>query len=212
MIRLEVVAEGQTEADFVGQILRPNLEAHANHGIAINAPVLGGYRTYAGLKKFVKRLLHSQSSTLRVTTMIDLFKLPADSPGLSELAGTTTIDGVRKLEQLFEEDVRDRRFVPYLQLHEFEALLLSDLPVLAEQHPNRKKEIRELAKHLQESDPEHVNRLRPPSYWIKDVVPEYNKRTSGVITVGRIGLAKLRERCRHFGQWLDVLESLTCDR
>lgn len=114
------------------------------------------------------------------------------------------------MQQRFTEDVGDRRFFAYLQLHEFEALLLTDLTALIEQHPNRRREISELAKRLDREfeSPEHVDRFHPPSYRIQEAVPEYNKTIDGPITASRIGISKLRERCPHFGQWLQHVEDL----
>jgi len=142
--------------------------------------------------------------------MIDLFKIPGDFPGLAETSHTAPEERVRQLERNFNEDVGYDRFSAYLQLHEFEALLLADLKVLVQQHPNRQKEISELAGRLEQDfqSPEQVDRLRPPSYWIKDAVPEYNKTVDGPIAASQIGLPRLRERCPHFGQWLQRLEDL----
>jgi hypothetical protein len=115
---------------------------------------------------------------------------------------------VPQLEERCREDVGDDRFIPYLQLHEFEALVLADLMLLAEQHPHRQRAIRELAERLDREfeSPEHVNRLTPPSYRILAAVPEYQKSSDGILTTARIGLPKLRQRCRHFGEWIDRLE------
>jgi hypothetical protein len=169
-----------------------------------------GYRTYAGLKKFVKNLLASPESRAIVTTMIDLFRIPGDFPGLAQASNEAPAERVSLLERNFNEDVGDGRFFAYLQLHEFEALLLADLTVLVKQHPNRRKEIVDLAARLGREfpSPEHVDRLRPPSYWIKEAVPEYNKTVDGPTTASEIGLPTLRERCPHFGQWLRRLEDL----
>jgi hypothetical protein len=210
MRRLLIAAEGLTEVNFVTQLLKPHLEAPDPHAITVSAPNLKGYRTYSGLKRFAKSLLASPGSEAIVTTMIDLFKIPGDFPGLAETSHEAPALRVRMLERHFTEDIGDRRFSCYLQLHEFEALLLADLTLLAEQHPNRQKEISELAKRLDRDfeSPEHVNRLRPPSYWIKDEVPEYNKTVDGPVTAASIGLPRLRERCPHFGQWLQRLEDL----
>ena len=34
------------------------------------------------------------------------------------------------------------------------------------------------------------------------------KASAGPIVAGKIGLANLRFRCRHFGEWIDQLEGL----
>ena len=212
MIRLLIVAEGLTEVGFVNQVLKPHLEALGQNALVVSAPNLRGYRTYAWLRKFLGKLLHSQSSELAVTTMVDLFRLPADFPDRDYSPDAIAFDRVRHLEERFADDIGDRRFFPYLQLHEFEALVLAGLPLLAEQHPNRRKDIHDLDSRLNRefASPEHVNRLRPPSYWLNDVVPEYNKTVDGVVITSRMGLTQLRKRCAHFGEWLDRLEKLAC--
>ena len=213
MMRLLIVCEGLTEVEFASQILKPHLEARTEYGLVVTAPNLRGYRTYAEVKRFLKTIMYSKTPELKVTTMIDFFKIPGDYPGRADLPGTNALEQVQYLEKCFLEDVADDRFFPYLQLHEFEALVLAGLPLLADQRPNRRASILELAARLERDfeSPEHVNHQRPPSYWIKDVVPEYDKRTDGVVTATGIGLPRLRERCRHFGQWLHQLESLVSD-
>jgi hypothetical protein len=173
MTRLLVMAEGLTEVNFVTQLLKPHLEKRAPDRLTVSAPNLKGYHTYAKLQKFARNLLGSPQSSVIVTTMIDLFKIPGDFPGLAEATGEAPAGRASRLEQSFTEDVGDSRFFSYLQLHEFEALLLADLKLLVEQHPNRRKEIIDLAARLSRDfeSPEHVDRLRPPSYWIKGPSP-----------------------------------------
>jgi hypothetical protein len=210
MTRLLVMAEGLTEVNFVTQILKPHLEARKPEAITVSAPNLKGYHTYAKLKRFAKNLLASPGSGAVVTTMIDLFKIPSDYPGLLETSGEDPLARVLGLERRFAEDVADSRFFAYLQLHEFETLLLADLTVLVRQHPNRRREIDDLTARLDQEfpSPEHVNRLHPPSRRLKEAIPEYNKTVDGPTVAAEVGLPKLRERCPHFGQWLSRLEDL----
>ncbi|MGD1073919.1 MAG: DUF4276 family protein [Bryobacteraceae bacterium] len=211
MTRLYIVCEGLTEVNFVTQLLKPHLEAPDPLRLTVGAPNLRGHYTYAQLKKFVKNLLATPSSPVAVTTMVDLFKIPGDHPGIAEASDEAPVERVHHLENECTEDIGDRRFFSHLQLHEFEALLLADLTVLVKQHPNRRNEIGDLAARLNRDfpSPEHVDRLHPPSYRIKDAVPEYNKTVDGPTTASGIGLPRLRERCPHFGQWLQHLEDLS---
>jgi hypothetical protein len=214
MTRLLIVAEGLTEFNFVTQVLKPHLEwRSASDHITVTAPNLRGYRMYAAFKKFVKSLPGSPESDAIVTTMIDLFKIPSDFAGLAEASDALPNQRVRQLEQRFTENIGDPRFFAYLQLHEFEALLLADLTLRWNQRPNRRKEIDDLSVRLRRdfASPELVDRLRPPSYWIREAVPEYIKTVDGPVTGAVIGLAKLSGPCPHFGQWLQRLEALSRD-
>ena len=59
--------------------------------------------------------------------MFDLYALPADFPGYAEARREVDPYGkVRILEDALGNDIADRRFIPYIQLHEFEALILAD--------------------------------------------------------------------------------------
>jgi hypothetical protein len=210
MKRLYVVGDGLTEVRFVTEILKPHLEKQSDWLFAVSAPRLPGQFTYAKLKRDLKRLLGPAGSAVVVTSMIDLFKIAGDFPGRGDPQDNAQpAERVQYLEKCFADDVADPRFLPHLQLHEFEALLLWDVELLARQHPNRSKAIEKLGKRLRREfpTPEHVNRLRPPSYWILEAVPEYKKVVDGIVTAERIGLDRLRRNCPHFGRWLDRLES-----
>jgi hypothetical protein len=211
MIRLAVLTEGLTELDFVNTILAPHLLARSDSRIFVSAPTLRGHATYSVLRKFVKTLLHSISPELRVSTMIDLFKLAGDFPGKAEAGGIDPMTKVNILEQRFAADIDDARFIPYVQLHEFEALILVDPSVLGQQHPNRRTELGRLHNQINRDfpTPEHVNGMDPPSYRIRRAVPEYDKRLDGVATIERIGLERLRARCAHFGAWMGKIEDLS---
>jgi Domain of unknown function (DUF4276) len=212
MTRLHVIAEGLTEVNFVSQLLKPHLENRAPGSVAVSAPILGGHYTYAGLKKFAKNLLGSPGSDVVVTTMIDLFKVAGDFPGLSDPADAgPPFDRVRHLEERCREDLDDSRFLPYISNCTNSRRCC--FPILGRsqnKRPKRRREIRKLAERLDRefASPEHVNRLQPPSYRICAACPEYQKTTDGILAATKIGLPKMRERRRHFGEWLDRLEGV----
>jgi hypothetical protein len=113
-------------------------------------------------------------------------------------------------------------FIPYVQLHEFEALAFADISVMvsvlapiASRSSERPEDrlIRGLEDHFSEilkqaGSPEAINDgfETCPSRRIGQVVPAYKKRAQGPIVTDRIGIDVLRNRCGHFGDWLDRLE------
>lgn len=60
--------------------------------------------------------------------MIDLYAIHKDFPGLAEAEKLRHMPDrrVEALEQAFAKDICDGRFVPYIQLHKYEAYLFSD--------------------------------------------------------------------------------------
>jgi hypothetical protein len=143
--------------------------------------------------------------------MIDLYKIAGDIPGVKDtLNDSRPRQRVVHLEEQFAQSIGDHRFHPYIQLHEFESLLFTDLGILSEQYPALRKEIEELDERLKKhfQTPEEINRLTPPSYRIRQVVPDYDKILDSVTALSKIGLPALRTRCPHFGQWCNFLESV----
>lgn len=208
MTRLLVLAEGQTEARFAVQILGNHFKQLAPDRVFVDATRLDGHYTYTTLKKEVRNLLRSARSADRVTTMVDLYKLPEDFRGASDTSDRDRpLHRVRRLESNCAGDIGDIRFSPYIQLHEFEALVLTNLSVLANRYHEYRAGIRALEQQLKDFEsPEHVDSLQPPSRRIHAAVPVYDKIIDGVDVTSAIGLPKLREKCRHFAQWLDHLE------
>ncbi len=78
-----------------------------------------------------------RDSNTRFTTMFDLYRMPRDFP---EYQNTETItdpyDRVCRLEHAIRVDLHDPRFIPYIQLYEFEALILAESETLLVQFPD----------------------------------------------------------------------------
>jgi len=209
--RLYVVSEGFTEANFVRDILKPHLEGRWPGRVNVEAPNLRGHHTYAGLKKLILTLLGKPAAEVLVTTMVDLFKLPGDFPGHAACdAFEDPWERVEELEKSFYDDIGDHRLIPYLQLHEFEALILTDVRCLIRFYPDRENELVKLAKSIEKQfkSPEEVNRTTPPSSRIRAVVPQYQKALFGNYAVLDLGIERIRDRCKHFHAWLQRLEAL----
>src|SRR5260370_12360571 len=98
----------------------------------------------------------------------------------------------------------------YVQLNECEALILTDVRCLAKYYPKSKTDLVSFAKIIEKEyrSPEEVNRLNPPSWRIKTIVPEYQKAVFGMSAVRDLGIERIRAKWKHFDSWLQRLETL----
>lgn len=226
MIRLNVIVEGQTEEAFVNQVLTGPL-ADAEVFISVRCVETGRSRSKiyrGGLLRYeklrgdlIRWMRQDRHPECWFTTMIDLYglkRLQDEFPGLRE--SHREQDPHRRigiLEQAFAKDIQHPRFIPYLQLHEFEALLLADPQKLDGEFIDRSDGIARLV-HLASAfeSPELIDdgEDTSPSHRIIQVIPEYRDRkaSAGPLVAARIGLPMLRRRCSHFAEWVDRLERL----
>ncbi len=141
MSRVLALVEGQTEQAFVREVLAPELGAR---GVFISAALVGkpghkgGVRSYQSVRKDILASLKQDSGRF-CTTMFDYYGLPADWPGVPEAKSLAPRAGVSQIESVLLDDIcaqmggtlHPPRFQPYIQLHEFEALLFCDPETLA---------------------------------------------------------------------------------
>ena len=224
MARLYLFAEGQTEQTFANQLLLPHLTTHQ---VFLHKPVLiaharkkgrvhrGGGRHYLPMKNDILRFLKQDSSSdVFFTTMIDLYAIAADFPRLKDADKyQDPVEKVNFLEQCFREDISDSRFIPYIQLHEYEAYLFANPTYFGDINPSNKRGAKALEAIAQKHDsPELINDglHTAPSKRIIKHFPEYGtaKVIYGPLLAEKIGLSVIREQCQHFNHWLSKLESL----
>lgn len=224
-MRLNMVVEGSTEEAFVRDML---VEPLAVHGVYVSVrrvltsvdrrrPDLqykGGLLRYSHLERDLRFWLREdRGADVRFTTMIDLYGLPGDFPSWHETAEMSDpYARVARLEAAMARSLGDPRFIPYIQLHEFEALLLVDLMKFAELDPDYGSKLRLLHRELVDVNPELVDggNATAPSKRIVAALPVYarSKVQLGPVVAARIGLERLRERCRHLDAWISQLEGL----
>lgn len=225
MPRLYLFAEGQTEQTFADRVLKPHL---ANMGVYLHPPVLiaharrrgrmhrGGGRKYLPMKADIHRFLaQEKGADVFFTTMIDLYAIHPEFPGLAETEKLRPNPNqrVEALEQAFAEDIGDLRFVPYIQLHEYEAYLFSDPTWFSYFYDHREKQIAALkAIADRHATPELINdgQHSAPSKRIIAELPDYEdaKSAVGPQVAELIGLELIRSKCPHFAAWLSRLEKL----
>ncbi len=170
----------------------------------------GGVTNYAKLRGDLVKLL--RDDTALVTTLIDYYGLPDDTPGMSDRpAASPARDRVMHVESaLWVEVGSPGHFIPFLALHEFEALLFSDHEITAGVIPAPEKagELLAIAGGL---EPEEINEHSEtaPSKRLMKVFPSFRKTLHGPTAAKRIGLAAIRARCPHFDGWMIRLEAFS---
>lgn len=125
-----ILCEGQSEEEFVNVILRPFF---VSNGIFDTRAILmstskgqkGGDVKYQRLKHNIDKLLASEHDVI-VTTFIDFFRLKTDFPHFVDAQQIQDkIARVTHLETALAAAIDHPRFVPYIQLHEYEGLLFA---------------------------------------------------------------------------------------
>jgi hypothetical protein len=213
-----IYVEGQTEERFVKQLLAPHLlklGVFATPTIAktkltrAGPHFKGGVTSYAAVKRDLLRLL-GDTSAAAVTTMIDYFRLPEEFPGQRSLPVGTCHEKVAHLERELGQDIGHLRFMPYLQLHEFEALLFAGPGEIASAFPGEGHQKDVVAIRAQFESPEEIDdgETTAPARRLEALFPRYQKPFHGPLISARIGLDRIRAECAHFRQWLAMLENL----
>lgn len=224
MKRLYLTVEGQTEQAFAVDVLQPHL---ATLNVFVVKPRLtglharrkgriprGGLRnTFEHALGDIRRWLREdRSPDARFSMMVDLYSLPKDFPGYDEaMASTDPFQQAETLERTLAEKLKDQRFIPYLQVHEFEALVLSKPEAFADWFEHMQKQVEALVMECQAFDtPEKINHGQHthPKARIRKHIEDYDENVDGPLLAGDIGLETIRTKCPHFNQWLKTLEQL----
>ena len=226
MARLLIHVEGQTEEDFVNEVLRGYLLSKGYN--AISARIIGnarlrlyrgGIRPWASVKRDIIRHLRADAACV-ATTMVDYYGLPQTGagawPGRAAASNLSAIEKARRVETALWNDVvaeigdriNPRRFIPFVVMHEFEGLLFSDCIAFS-----RSIYRQDLASEFQKirdqfATPEDINDspLTAPSKRVRNLFPGYEKPLLGSLAALDIGLDRIRTQCPHFDRWLKLLE------
>ncbi|QKJ31564.1 DUF4276 family protein [Mucilaginibacter mali] len=208
MIRaIYFIAEGATEVEFIENCLR---RYFADRGIYdIRGFDMGGSNSYDRYKYDVITFLNKEHDII-VTSLIDYYRLPNNFPGYSE---SHRLNGneqkVAFIEEQISENINNSRFVPYIQLHEFEALLFTDIKGFSDIPGCDKKIVAELKSIIdQYPNPELINdgANTAPSKRLK-IIEGYKKPLYGAYIALDNGLESIINKCPRFKAWLDKLEA-----
>ena len=136
MTRVFVVVEGQTEESFVKNLLAPVFwpgQIYLTPTLLGRPGNKGGRTNYDRVKRDVLVQL-KQNQHAYCSTMLDFYGLGQGFPGTPLPPNIPNMDKVQRIEAALKVDIcrevpqlrPEIRFIPYLQLHEYEGLLFSD--------------------------------------------------------------------------------------
>ncbi|WP_026711628.1 DUF4276 family protein [Flavobacterium filum] len=224
---LNIIVEGSTEENFINEVM---IKHFASLNIFISArkirtgwdktankPAKGGLLKYSKFKNDVTRWIESEKDRKDTfyTSFIDLYAFPKDyeSPYKENIQIINDpYLKVKTLEKAIFHDINYPRFIPYVQLHEFESLILVDPDKLLLMYPQYENAISKLKDEILNKNPEEINEsyLTAPSKRIIKYLPIYEgqKAQVGPLVAEEIGITELRNKCSHFNEWITVLEGL----
>jgi len=222
MVKVKMWVEGQTEETFVNRILRPHLWPL---GINPHPRKLGKPGHYTGIVDY-PRARADILTTLKedavsfCTTMVDYYAMPSSWLGREAARQKPFSEKPVTIEQAILADIsaalgegfNSNRFIPYVQMHEFEALLFSEPKSLAAGLESVEESVvRQIRDQF--SSPEEIDDSQEtaPSKRIERLDPYYQKVNDGFLIAQRIGLRVMRAECPHFNAWIQRLETLAGD-
>ncbi|HVI49250.1 MAG TPA: DUF4276 family protein [Chitinophaga sp.] len=224
---LNIIVEGSTEEAFVNDVLVKHFASldifvsvrkiQTGWDRICNRPAKGGLLKYIKFRNDVLRWIQSDKNHTQFwyTSMLDLYAFPTDSesPYTAAIqAFANPYEKIRALESAIAENIGYSRFIPYVQLHEFEAFVLVDPDRLITMYPDAQSGIKSLKRDIGNVRPEEINESHQtaPSKRIIKYLPAYEgqKAQVGPLVAEDIGLGELRNKCPHFNEWITKLEGI----
>ena len=121
------------------------------------------------------------------------------------------------LETRIKKDLEDTRkhqfdnFIPYIQLHEFEALVFASINGIDSLFERSEMDYKGLMNVIQQyPNPEDINNHpdTAPSVRLKKLISGYNKVLHGIDIINTVGMNELLEKCPRFKAWIESMEEV----
>ncbi len=222
---VQIIVEGATEAHFVKSVLKPRLK---EKGVVVKLwrnnykENMEGNVSLERLMNFICEALSSSNDY--VTTMFDFYGCKPKNWASLQNANRSDLDSVQK-SKIIADDLKVRvqaklpklnpqRFIPYVSMYEFEALLFSDPKVLAFELDVPLDQITKILTNY--PTPEEINNSveTAPSKRLEKICQKggrraYDKTFDGKILTSEIGIEAMRAKCPLFNAWIESLENLS---
>lgn len=215
-----VLVEGDTEKIFMAEMMVPHLSAR---GVYVTPIILskpgqkGGDVKFARAKNDIETHLKQRSDTY-LSLLVDYYGLKSDWPGYQDAKSCPTADTKAEtinaatrdeVESLFGEYNSANRFLPYMAMHEFEAMLFADPVVLAKALYIGVSDVEDILREYNGKAEEIDDSPQTaPSKHLESLYPRFKKTTTGISILKTIGLPGIRKKCPLFDGWMSKLECL----
>lgn len=219
-IEVMVIVEGKTEEIFIKSLLQPYLAQKmvSMTPVQVSKPgQKGGDVRFERVKRDLEIFLKQRTDTY-VTTLVDFYGV-REWPGIDQIPANASpaeiaeiVNGATRnvVIELFAAQRADRRFIPYMSIHEFEALLFSDTASLAAELGVAEEQVRAVLNECGAPEAINNNPATAPSKrlngWSRS--GKFLKTTTGIKVAHRIGIQKMRAQCPLFHAWLQHFEAL----
>lgn len=190
---IDIICEGQTELYFVKKVLNPFLSTKS---ISLNPINIGGGVSIERIIDHVKRTKNEL-----VTMLVDYygFKKSGDK-------------GIEQIVAELKSKSPKKHFIPYLQVHEIEALWFSNIQVINDVMNANPKQVENLANIISQFEtPEDINNNinTAPSKRLEAIFLGYNKISDGIKLAQNIGIETMLIKCPRFNAWINNLIELS---
>lgn len=219
-----MLVEGPTEETFVNEVLAPHLYLAGWTGVT--ARIMGnprqrarrgGIKPWQSMARDIARHFREDPGC-RVTTLVDYYGLPADWPARGGPAQRPAAEKAMAVEAGIAEEIGRElgpnfdagRLVPFVMMHEFEALLFSDCQAFARAigQSNLGGALQEVRDQFDNPEEIDDSPQTAPSKRILGIVAGYDKPLCGSVGALEIGFDTMCRECPHFGGWLGRLEGI----
>ncbi|MDE3742121.1 DUF4276 family protein [Maribacter polysaccharolyticus] len=217
MKRLLIVVEGDTEKEFIDKVLSPYLYSKGLLSVECFKikHTKGGLTKYQHLKTDLINCVYENN--VLVSTLIDFYALPKDFPKYDDaLKIANKGERLSFLEKSIIEDVENEKgssfpnLLPYIQLHEFEALVFSSIDSIRALYSEYDAKFNEIEQVIATyPNPEDINDSpqTAPSKRLKNnqLIRGYNKVNDGIMIIEETGIDVVLAKCPRFRKWVETL-------
>lgn len=215
---INAIVEGQTEQQFIKEVLAPYLSTKS---VSLYAAILrkpgenGGDVRFSRAKNDIEKFLKQRDDT-QVTIMLDYYGIRSDWPGYDDSKKQKTHakkhahliqKTMEEVQRLFENQNAQTRFIPYFSMYEIEALYFCNPTVLSQAISVNKKEIDKILAECGEPEKINDSSATAPSKRLRKLSHGFRKTSTGLTIAQNIGIQAMRDACPLFDAWVTQLEA-----